>query len=957
MSDENKSLDSILLDTLPDIADTGEIKSVDSTDVVMDTDIGDIDGDIDDLFNNAVEESKTDDGSESEDPFDLFADAEDDQTGSDESPNLFDLAQYDELTEDDLDTDSTFSDEFIDDETRLFISALTRTLELRSNPSATIERRKTERITTKRNNSKYTEFISIMKGVLDIVRVSNKERRLSVLPDRLREAAQCLEPGELSAYNDSKDVVWNEFYTRATESIGNDVKKRNKFSDGISDLHTIFCNYCEFYRNEDAYMNDAYARKSRNDRISANEFKFYMEILDRLRSGDEKVSLCNRVIFNPKNIVQYKFQCGRCKGIVSGAVKILPKGSINEKDSIPEGDNHNFYQVLTKNSMSLFYPMVCEDCGAINVLSSSTRDMMESGIKNSPTSESRDKTDYRDNNKDVKGEQSAGNRRWIKMTKWMDLLDSKLPSETQMSDEARMNMSEDEFLDSIFYIEEEEVNLDIDEIISEIDDSDYKKAIKAFRDRDNTINCKSDIEKSGSDSIEPLLALIVSNGMTTMLKDIYHLIASYIITTKAFKDLESAQTDKNMLYSKYLTLHSASKYCLNGLEVSKETIRDFESDIRVKYDLGEISVAEVSALNEYKQYRAKYDNLKDVILNSPIVYSYKRRDKSANALVRVFKAFEFDERLAGFFNTLLKETITMVSMASVKQSLGMKSGGKKVTHDTVKGLSSIRDVNHMRDNKYKEIKEYHNRVLKVIDKHEFDIKGGIAEFNTDYTIYMRVKELKEMFSFSDDTPVSSLINNNDALTYYVKELSELSGDISVYADGKIGNIVPDFSSKDYFHVFFGCNLSNEVVMQDARAVFNILLNMRNFQVYDILYSRLLISQIGHFKFIGLTSMEIANNLMLNNGIVNKLYAECLKDLQMSGSDDEVIKYEFSRLLEHLFIHYKNDESCLYVLKEYFEVTDDEDKFTSEELQNQLDCIKDEFGDDAYNLSKEFSTLK
>lgn len=934
MADEKKDLtmDDFLGDELPDI-ESSEFAPVNRTASEINTDMSDIGSDEDEIGEIEVpdltQSSDTgEESSEEEDLFDLFADAQEDETLQESTQST---EQYEDMNFSDLELTSDYSEEFIDEETRNFLDALSITLQYRSNPAAVIQEPKSHNIISRSKSAVYSDFIQIMKGLLDSIQKYNEKLDVNLLPARLRPYVKTNRP---MTYNDKEGIVWNEFYTRAGEAAGTNSAKLNRLRQNAVQIRAIFSSYCDNYENMDEYHRAERERRERNERIAAKDFAFYMEIQKRLESGSERVALCNSLTFSATDVVKYKFQCGRCKELADGATSII--SSVTGAD-IPEGDTHAFYQLLTKGTRSLFYPLVCEHCGAINTLSTSTRRMMSENMLKEPTKSSRDITDYRSDNISDKGNQTIGNRRMIPKAKWMDLLEDKLVTEDMSMDLPDIDLTQDEILDREFYINEEEDFTISDELISEVDRSSYRNAIKLFRQKDDTINCKNDIERNGTDGIESALALIASNGNTTLLNGIFDLIASYMVGTNAIKMLHEANRDKKAMYDRYLAIHSALNLCQSNEDILESAKREFTEEYKVDFNLGDLTLADIDSLKDYNNVKKEYEKLRYEVYSNPVIFGYKRKDKITNAIYHLAEAFDFDAHFPEFMIEVLRETIINVSMINLQASFGMKVNGRKIIAESVKGLSPIKDREHIQGNKYKTIKEYCNRVVKNHDKLGIDIKKLIDAFHSDYSLYLKIQEWKGMFNFSDRTKIDDITASGEPLTYYYKTLANTCGDISKFEGCTVGDLVLKFETTEYFRIFFN---SSEAFKLESKSLFDTLLSLPNFAIYDILFSRLLLSQVSFAEFIGMSGMDIASNLRLTNGIVMKFYNAGIESVRECVSIKERAKYDIEGLISHKFLHYRNSEECIRLLESYYLP---EAMADSDELYNQIGYIKAEFG--------------
>ena len=900
MSDENKKLD---LDvSLPDIV--GDINSgIDIGVEVIENDVGDISFESlgVDLFNSAEEVDAKEDSIEDIDLFSILTESATDTDVKDEVSN-FD--SFSELS--DLYTNTGFSEEFIDIETQNFINALNTTLQIRSNPTRMIHEPRNTNIVGRYKSKEYADVITIMKGVFDAVQKYNSTLDKNMLPHRMRDkvSANCL-----VQYDDSDKLVWNEFYRKVSESFNGNTSKMNKLNQDISTVRNIFTSYAKNYENMDEFHRSMRERRDKNYKIASKEFAFLMEVLRRLESGDEKVTLCNNLTFKSDNDYNYKFKCGKCKELCDGATEII---SSIDGSTIKEGDSHTFHQVLTVGPRSLHYPLVCEHCGAINIMSTSTRRLIDDGIKKEPTSSSRDMTDYRQQNNELTTTASFGNRRHMSKGKWMDVLEDKLVNEEFDVDYSDLDLTQDEILDKEFYINSnDEVDSD-DNLISEVDDESYLSAIKSFRQRNDIINCMKSVEVSGNDGIEGALALLSANGNSTFLSNIFGLISSYIVNTKTFAELKSVKSDMDYEYDRYLTILGAYNMCNTGEKVPDYTIKEFEDRFKVNYELGALTLASVEAQRDYERAKVEYEKVIDKMFNNIKLFGYKSRENKDSAIEEVSNAFNKSRKFYDFMIYALRETIINSSIINISSSFGYKVGTKKIISDNVRGLSQIKDRAHLKSNKYNTVREYMSRFIKSDSKYSDNIKKLIDSFNNDYTIYLKYKEWTEMFGYNADTNISDVITKGDAVSYYDKTISEYKGDIKSFT--LVGDIKPKFYDTDYFREIFGeCD---GVIKQDAIRTFNNLLELPNFGIYDIIFSRLILTQISFNEFTGMTSMDIASNIKLTNGLVMRYYTKELDVMKSYLSASSKNIYSFNKLSSHMFMHVMNSPDNIESLLSY-----------------------------------------
>jgi len=884
----------------------------------------------DDLVQGAVEESVETASGDDEDIFSLFDTAVEDSA-------IVEAVEYNVGEQDDVNdlyVSTGYSEEFLDEETRNFIADLTTTLEIRSNPAGNIPEPKGHNIVSRSKSKEYAEIIQIMKGLLGAVQKYNDTLDKNMLPVRMRDKVIA---NRIIAYNDADNIVWNEFYTLAMSNMNGDVAKLNKLKQSISDIRKIFVAYCDNYEKADEYNRAIRERRERNTRIASKEFAFYMEVIRRLESGSEKVALCNSLTFRQGDNTKYSFQCGRCKELADGANTIL---SSMDGSEIRESDTHTFYQVLLNGPRSLFYPMVCEHCGAINTVSTSSRRLMREGILREPTKSSRDTRDYLSSNISESGNHSIGNRATISKGKWMDLLESKLVTE-EVPDYSDSDLTQDEILDREFYIIEDDGVATKEDLIAEVDMEAYKNAIKSFRQRNDIINCKNDIESSGKDGVESALALLAANGNSTFLNNVFEFIAGYVVTTKTFQELAETRENLNIEYSRYLAIHGALNLCNMGEDVTPDVIKEFENEYKVKYDIGELTLADMDAQKEYQSYKTHYDKLCSEMLNNVKLFGYKSKDKRVSAIEDIAEAFNRSDVFVEFMTKALRETIINASMSSLQSSFGLRINGKKITADPVRGLSPIKDRDHIQGNKYKTVKEYANRIVKGGPKLNIDIKKLIDAFHADYTLYLKLKEWEEMFGFNKDVRIDDIVNSGDALSHYYRTLGDILGDISGYE--KIRDMSPKFIERDYFKIIFG-DISGTLLM-DAIRNFNNILELPKFGAYDIVFSRLLLTQVEFHDFIGMSGMDIASNLKLTNSIVLKFYDKGLDTIQREVSEEERYKMGARRCLNHTFLHYRNDSGELSILSKYLCADELDDPMAIVRgVIAQMEYIKAEAGD-------------
>lgn len=901
-----------------------DIAAIESVEVseVEDMEINLTDKEIEEL-NNPVSATSSDD---SFDLGDLFADVEMDtnvQVDSKDIPESYYAFDNSAMSD-------SYSEAFLDEETNSFIEELRTTLLCLSNPTKTIEETKPLRIFNKRRYSEYSDYINIMKQVLDIVRVYNNTKNKEVLPINMRDAVKQY---EILKYNDTRGRVWNEIDIRIKNSIKSDSQKLNKYLKDIVEIRNLYSAYCESYEVDDASARASKIKYDRNARINKIEFAFYNQVLEELSNG-EKVALCNNLTFGTNDKITYKFQCGSCKAITAGTDTIYDAND----NEIKEGDNHSFYQVLTKNARSLFFPMICSECGAINCLSASTRQLMKDNIRKAPTAESHDTTDYLSDNYSEKGKMLLGDRRWIPYTKWMDLLDTKLVREDVEVDLSMFeDLTQDQILDKDFYINIEEVS-NSEDIVSDINDDDYVNAIKSFRQRNDMLNTKRFLDTKQDVVVEPTLALLASKGTSTLLNNIYDLLASHIIGTKTFARLEDALESKNQCYDFYSTLQGAATIIESGEAVNKYAIDYFESYTGVTYDLDKITASIDEAYSDYVKARSNYEAIKVKIFNNPKVFALRKKEKINGAILRMVRAFEFDNRLSKFFEELLSEAIINISMTDIKSSLGMIHLGKRLSAEPVKGLSAINDKDHLQSNKYKIAMDYYNRVAKASNISDQNIKAALKEFNETFTVYNKFNEWKDMFNMSMSTTVDSIVgsSNGAVVAYYNNNLKEFYEDLKSYSGSTIEVFEPKFTKIKCFSLLFGEDvLSDKDLTHDASELFNTFLSMSNFQIYDIITCKLLCSEIGFKEFTGLNNNEIARNLKLTNSLVMKLYDKCRNAILTAMSVDSRNAFVAEKILKHTFMHPRNDAGEIEVFESIIKIGSEKDDDYSQNINDAM----------------------
>lgn len=926
--------------------DSGDGSQVDDMDLSLD-------------FNMTFESS---DEEQSKFSFDFEGDSEADNgespTEDDDSVSGYDTIDMGSYfgTEDIEDTDS-YSEEFIDDETVKFSRALQLTLERRSNPTDQIEEPRSYNIFSNGSNhiADMSKYIQIMKGTLDCIRIYNETVNRKALPASMQDL---VDDFEVLRYNDPKRRVWNEIERNIMLAIGDDSDKRNRFSENLTEVINKYTAYCKVYEEADEAARAARERSNRFKKISKKEFEFYYEILNRLASGT-KVSLCNSLMFGTKDVITYKFQCGCCRKFSDGATTIE---SSEDGHLIEEGDNHGFYQVITKGARSLFYPMVCENCGAINCLSSSNRELMDTRMKQPVSITDRDKTDYLTDNTSEKGKSTVGDRRWISMDKWKDLLNQKLvenDSEAFIDDE---NMTRDEILDSNFYITVNEVEEDSDTLLSNVDMDSYAEAIKTFRQADNTVNCMRGLDNKTDTGVEEALALIVSMGSAPLINNIYSNIASYMVDTEAFVELEKLRNDKQEAYDAYTAMHSVLNAMANGDAIAQYTKDEFERTFNIKMDYAVVAMSESDEYNRYLEACKKYEAYRGLLYRNYQVFAFNKKDRVVGALERVAKAFDFDTALDDFFRNLIRETIVNMTVNNTKAALRYILNNKmSVTSEEVRGLSTIKDKQHLQANKLKTILEYNSRIIKARKDSELSkelqvVKDIINELNSDYTLYNKLREWKALYGYKDETTINYILSSGDATKFYVDNIEEYRGPIADHAGKTVGDLTPDFCNARYFLGIFGDEvLTNPALRVDALKAFRAFLNQSDFKVYDIVYSKLLINIIGLKAYIGMDNLTIARNLKLTNGIALRSYDKNLEALRGAMSNQVINDECANRLLYHFFVSAANDSDNLRLLN-YYNLNAEDTIYDYEDVQRQLESIKTELGDDTLNLEKEYPLL-
>lgn len=937
-------LNSLLTEELPDVFKS-EFNSEESKAFAQDDNAekSDVAVDIDDVFTapdfwDDVKETKSDIAEETVESSGFNFDFSD--LMSDDTADELDLTDVISGSTTELDVTledgGNYSESFLEDETTKFLKDLNITLTYRSNPVGinTMLEPRTKQIVSAKKEKKYTEFIGVMKELLSSIQQYNETHNVDVLPVNLRQHVDGYGP---LVYDSS--VVFDEFKKQAMSLAGNDGTKRNRILSELSDMREIFKSYCMHYVELDKYNNKAIALRDQMDRAVSREFAFYKEIERRLLDGGELVTLCNELIFNKDNAYKYKFKCGHCNTITSGVSEIYNGNG----DKVVEPDSNGFYQLLTKEARSLHYPMVCEHCGRINVLSASSRRLIAENIKRPPTETSRDKSDYISDNVSKNGKQSIGNRRWLPKDKWMDLLESKLVIDEE---DAYNRISEadsgDAGLDSIFYITEDDMNTALEGYISEVDNDSYRNAIKAFRNKNDIYNCKVEIDNNTESlGVKPMLASIMSSGSVILLNGIYNAVAGYIVSTNSFKKLAKLQEAKTLSYDRYLTLHSALKFNLDNEDIQHNTIESFEKEFKVKFNASDLSSAVDEALKEYEEAKAEYLSFRDKVYKCPAIFAFKRKEKVSNALKDVAEAFDFDSYFPEFMDCVVQETIINLTMVDTVGSLGVKYKGKKVVAEPVSGLSPIKDRKYKQANKYKSVKEYTNRIAKAYKAIDNGFKKCIDEFHRDYTIYLAVDEMKSLYNLDNSTKIKSLLSNGSILAHYMREFHEHYGDINKFEENVVGDMIPQFNSREYFQLFFNGDISDNTVMSDATYAFNKLLVQSGLNIYDLLFDRMVISRIGYVEAIGMSNMDMATYLKLANGLVVNCYNNNKANLLESIGEKAKQKYYIRNILSHRFLHYRNDQASVDILNLYLTGDDEAIDAGYEELQRQLDFVTEE----------------
>ena len=868
----------------------------------------------------------------------------------------------------DIETSELYSEDFLRNETDEFIKTLNQTLKYRQNRSGDVDespllqqryqRRKMN--TGKVKNEKI--IIGIIKQVLDSVRQYNKTLIPGQLPEYLQKVVQ---KNEKLQYADKDEHVWHMIETKIRSDFSNQPKVINNFNADVTKIYTKYEILCSQYAEEDIRDRKAEISRRRADVVNKLEFAFYYECLRRL--GSENVALCNHIVFSSKDQMKYKFRCGHCGKIVEGTHELETESG----DKIKEGATHNFYEVMTSpmgntsegTLYGLYYPLVCEDCGAINCLSYSTRNMMQENINAELTGESLDKTEYRATKIDNrKGYVYASDRRTIPQSKWQDLLKNKLFFDPDI-DTLRMSM--DTINDMKFTIESEDDTEDnVDEKITSINMDDYRDAIKRYRDNNQVINTMNSLESDDSGDIDNkiALAILANKGNITMLLNAYDGIISYILTTESFSKLINLFNSKNDAYDEFLTFNTMYHMIAIGENVEDGIKNEICDKYHVEWSSSVARDRRDKALSEYRKLRSSYDEFRKEFLSHPEIFAFSRSSKKPGTLKILMRVLEFHKDTKKFLKDVLRNVIFNRNLTDARNSFGSRVRGIRIASEPIKGLRKSGGQDNIVFNKLTTIMQYTKAAeknLRTPNGDKFTIRETIMNFDSYFRVYITFNEWCNMFNISKSMSIADVLNrenNRDLRKFYDSRLADTLGSIDSKI-GAIGDMLPAVESLSAFKIMTGIEDLADVditIKRDAIRAFTIFLDMDKFSVYDMLFFRCLSYKIGVLGYAGMSKYDIAKNLRATNGMVLKSISKEDSKVDSAMSIDCIRDAAFDRFVNHRFLNYHNFEENLTILKKS---SDDEDYTDNDVVEaavaKQVEFIKEELGTDTEMFSVEF----
>lgn len=880
-------------------------------------------------------------------------------------------------------TDSADYD-FLREETIKFMSVLRTTLALRSNRMETLIVGKTPDIVSSEeiinkfkrtkgtNTSQRNMYIDTIRIVLDCVRKYNENKDMRVLPKSISSRMQDF---ETLSYNDPEGRIFDEIDTQIRIKLSGDgsQKKISKYMSDISSVRILYQKICDVYdkMDEEEYMSKMNRRK--NEYRDSIKFALYNWVLDYLDSPDSHnpgqmnvVSLCNHLYYTNGDNVEFEFKCGKCGNIVSGATSIEIGDSGTE---IKEGDTHTFYQFLTSGSKGLYYPMICEECGAINCFSSSTRKLIDEGMLRGVNEKSHDDIDYRDMQKPYNASMIvAGDRRMIPYSKYLDLLEPKIEAgEDGLGFDLDDMRTKSVIEDSQFFIEINSESV-TDGILDDINESEYREAIIAFRKHNDVL-----MEKKNIDTIDVpseknkrlVLSLLSHSGNITFLRSMYESIAGYIIDTECAKELEDALNTKNELYDKYLTALGARKIVTLGKNISDIQKQGLIKLLDCDWTVESLTKAEKIALDDYNTAQYDYTRCRYRMLDNAKIYAFRKREFAPSSLSRLADIFDHDYVFVEFMESVMCEVVQNKLVNDINVALGVRKNGARVVSKKVQNIKNINDREHLISNKYKEVLEYCKRVQNVFGKFKMygDFKSILTTLYNQCIQYTKYCEWRDMFALTDKTTFKGLTsrkNYDEILKGYNNWLFGFHGEIDQFIGKRIGELIPKFSDSVVFEVLFGSDIrSDKALMRDAKEAYGILFHTPSFKIFDIVASKIIISNIGYQEYAGFNNLDIARNLKLMNGSVLNTYKMCEESLIKSCCEESKVKFRLKKMIEHEYLFSMNNQSEVDCLKSLvYSPEDDVDVVTvgalTDDMIRQIDAIFEEVGD-AEHINEEYAT--
>ena len=933
-----KELDSLLNAKLDDVEQTKRDES--------ETESESSDEDNDDIFNLdlAFGSDDGDESAEDDSDFDLSSlfdeelDSEESEGGEEKESSGgsgrtlkeileaagFNTDEDDEIVDNDnsdfsdFNNDDGYSDEFLDKETEYFKKTLEVTIRCRENPAQDANNFKVK--TTRSYGSKsakYKKHQKTIESVLNSIREYNENgHNKNYLSEELARRVTTSEYNHRELpYNDKGRLVWT-YCVDVMEGTLKD-SELNEFASQLTPIYDMFQKMCESYRILDSEEKINSINRDKRRKMNLKEYAFLYEVQRRLNEDGERVAVCNSLTFDANNVTKYKFHCGNCHELVSGATELTgPNG-----EKIPDCDSHNFYQLLTKNTISLHYPMVCEKCGAINCLSHSSREMMSKGIKSEPTADSLDDRDYLNESRSARGKVVIGNRVYLPYNKWKDLLRFKIDNGlAEDSDNNNLyDVSMDALMDSEFFIDVEESAVN-DDLIVEVSNDAYKEAIKEYRRRNTIFNKRNELDKFGGNGMEIALALLASRNQSTLLNNSFDLLASYIIGTKTFNNFERLCKEKNLAYSKMASLRSACYYLSNGLQYASHSIESMCKRYNIENDYDVIKESYDVALKEYEDSVKRYEDYKNLMMANPLIFAYFRKDRISGALERVAIAFECDyESFSQFMNDTLKSALTLKCVTDVKSTMGLTGKKGKITQYKVSGLSTVDTYERNKSNKRQTILTYAKAVedtYPALGK-EFSERYGdtlpdvIKELDVNYGMYVRYGEWKRAYGINDNTLVDDVLKDKSMVSDYETYLMIYHGLLDEYKGQTISVFNPNFSKCSFFNILFGEYVAKDkCVLADANRIVNSLIELKDYKLYDSVFSLMVIKASGLQAYTGMSNLTIAEKLNLAEGRVVRLYDSNVAKLAESLESQEVFDSGLEKITNHSFVDVRNDEACI-----------------------------------------------